>query len=91
MLKLQCLAGLATIQSSEHVYWFSLQVMLQQVQVMPNGRKEVRTALEWTKWMEGLLLSAAVCREIVCIKIGKPRCSTCCCLLLCVEGSCVSK
>jgi hypothetical protein len=30
----------------------------------------VRTALEWTKWMEGLLLSAAVCRGIVCIKIS---------------------
>jgi hypothetical protein len=37
--------------------------------------------------MQYLLLSAAVCRGIVCIKIGKPRCSTCCCLLLCVEGS----
>jgi hypothetical protein len=32
--------------------------MLQQVQV-PNGWKKVRTALEWTLWMEGLLLSAA--------------------------------
>jgi hypothetical protein len=66
--------------------------MLQQVQV-PNGWKKVRTALEWTLWMEGLLLSAAavsrnrvyqnreaqmqylllsaaVCRGIECIKIG---------------------